>query len=167
MLGVYDLVRDSAWLGPGRQTVLLQRVPNASLPEEEGGKQTRQYNGFPEPLLRPNLLKNKGLSNGCKPVANANQTVETMKGHVRKRGKRSWAVIVDLGRDANGKRRQKWITVQGTRRDADRECARIIHEMETGAFVEPSRMSLRDYLGRWLDHASHRWPKRLLSVISN
>ena len=85
-----------------------------------------------------------------------------MKGHIRKRGKRSWAVIVDLGRDANDKRRQKWITVQGTRRDTDRECARIIHEMATGAFVEPSRLSLRDYLGRWLDHAKSQVAEKTL-----
>jgi integrase len=38
-----------------------------------------------------------------------------MKGHVRRRGKASWAVVLDLGRDGAGKRRQKWHSVKGTR----------------------------------------------------
>ena len=42
-----------------------------------------------------------------------------MKGHVRRRGKASWAVILDLGRDGAGKRRQKWHSVKGTRKDAE------------------------------------------------
>ncbi len=65
--------------------------------------------------------------------------------------------MIDLGRDTSGRRRQKWITVRGTRRNAERELARIIHEIETGAFVEPSRMGVGEYLERWLsDHAKSR-----------
>ncbi len=80
-----------------------------------------------------------------------------MKGHIRRRGKRSWAIVIDLGRDANGRRRQKWITVKGLRRDAERELARIINEIETGEFVEPSKMTVGEYLERWLsDHARTR-----------
>ena len=40
-----------------------------------------------------------------------------MQGHIRKRGKGSWTVVVDLGRDpASGKRRQLWRSVAGTKR---------------------------------------------------
>src|SRR5690606_14302789 len=73
-----------------------------------------------------------------------------MKGHLRKRGKSSWAIILDLGRDENGKRRQKWHTVRGTRRDAEAELARLVHELNTGGYVEPARMTVGDYLERWL-----------------
>ena len=72
-----------------------------------------------------------------------------MKGHIRRRGK-SWAVIIDLGRDASGKRRQKWHAVPGTRREAQRELARILNEVNTGAYVEPARMTVGDYLDRWV-----------------
>ena len=44
-----------------------------------------------------------------------------MIGHIRRRGKGSWAIVLNLGRDANGKRRQKWHTVHGTKRDAQKE----------------------------------------------
>jgi len=77
-----------------------------------------------------------------------------MKGHVRKRGTQSWAVVFDLGRDENGKRKQKWFSVKGTKRDAEREMARLVHELNTGSYIEPSRMSVGEYLDRWLaDHA--------------
>ncbi len=51
-----------------------------------------------------------------------------MKGHVRQRSKGSWSVVLYLGRKANGTPIQKWHTVRGTRRDAERELARLIHE---------------------------------------
>lgn len=74
-----------------------------------------------------------------------------MRGHVRKRGKGSWAIVLDLGRDANGKRKQKWITVRGSEKDAERELARLLHEMNTGQFVEPSKMTVAEYLRHWLE----------------
>ena len=74
-----------------------------------------------------------------------------MKGHIRQRGEKSWAIVLDLGRDAEGKRRQKWHTVRGRKKDAERELARLLHEINTGAYVEPSRMTLSDYLDRWLE----------------
>ncbi len=73
-----------------------------------------------------------------------------MKGHIRKRGKTSWAIVLDLGRDAAGKRRQKWHSVKGTRKDAEREVARLVNEMNNGAYIEPSRMKVDEYLERWL-----------------
>ncbi len=80
-----------------------------------------------------------------------------MRGHIKKRSKRSWSIWLDLGRDATGRRRQKCLTVKGARRDAERELNRIIREIETGAFVEPSKMTMTDYLDRWLkDHARNR-----------
>ena len=73
-----------------------------------------------------------------------------MKGHIRRRGKKSWAVILDLGRDETGKRKQKWHTVRGTKKDAEAELVRLIHELGTGEYVEPSKMLVREYLERWL-----------------
>jgi integrase len=76
-----------------------------------------------------------------------------MRGHVRKRGKASWAVVVDLGRDAQGKRRQKWHSVPGTKRDAERELARLLNDLNTGGYIEPTRLLVRDYLEKWLESA--------------
>ena len=74
----------------------------------------------------------------------------TMKGHIRQRSKGSWAIILDLGRDADGKRRQKWHTVRGTKKDAQRELAKLLHQLHTGEYIEPTQMTVVDYLKTWL-----------------
>lgn len=80
-----------------------------------------------------------------------------MRGHIRKRGKTSWAIVLDLGRDATGKRRQKWHAVKGTRRDAESEMTRLLNELRTGEYIEPSKVSVSEYLDRWLrDYAKPR-----------
>ncbi len=80
-----------------------------------------------------------------------------MKGHIRKRGKSSWAIVLDLGRDASGSRRQKWHSVKGRRRDAERELAKLLSELNTGSYVEPARMSVSEFFDRWL--ADYAKPK--------
>ena len=78
-----------------------------------------------------------------------------MKGHVRRRGRTSWAIVLDLGRGVDGRRRQKWHSVRGTREDAERELGRLLNEIGTGAYVEPANISVADYLERWLSDYAH------------
>lgn len=72
------------------------------------------------------------------------------KGHIKRRAEGSWTLWFELGKDENGKRKQKTVTVRGTKRDAQRELNRILHELNTGAFVEPAKMTVAQYLERWL-----------------
>ena len=95
-----------------------------------------------------------------------------MTGSIKKRSKNSWTIIIYLGRDSKtNKKRQKWYTVTGTKRDAEREKTRLLHELETGQYVEPSRMTVSEYLQKWLDHAKNKVnPKtheRYEQLISN
>jgi integrase len=56
-----------------------------------------------------------------------------MRGHIRRRGKRSWQLILPASRDpATGKRRQQSRNVRGTKKDAQVALVRWIHEIETG-----------------------------------
>ena len=74
-----------------------------------------------------------------------------MRGHLRKRGERSWAVVVDVGHDPRtGKRRQKWVSVKGTKRDAERRLAEIISDLNNGAYVDPVHVTLASYLDQWM-----------------
>ena len=75
-----------------------------------------------------------------------------MRGHIRRRGKDSWAIVIDQGRDADGKRRQKWHTVRGTKKLAQGELAAMLHQMNTGSYVEPNKLTVCQYLDRWLLH---------------
>jgi integrase len=68
---------------------------------------------------------------------------------VLRRG-RTWLVTVELGRDpATGKRRRTYATV-ATKRDARREEARLRHQTATGLDLEPTKITVADYLHRWL-----------------
>ncbi len=73
-----------------------------------------------------------------------------MRGHIKKRAKDSWSIVLDLGRDATGKRKQKWSTVRGTKKEAQAELSRLLNEINTGEYIEPSRMLVSEYLKRWL-----------------
>jgi len=77
-----------------------------------------------------------------------------MKGHIRQRSKGSWTIVLYLGRRPDGKPNQTWQTVRGTRRHAERELARLLHEVNIGGYVEPSRITVAEHLGRWLKDAA-------------
>jgi integrase len=77
-----------------------------------------------------------------------------MAGQIYKRGERTWLVRIFLGRDANGKQQFHHKTIHGTKRDADRYLVAARREMDLGVFVEPSAMSVNEYLDRWLRDAA-------------
>jgi integrase len=84
-----------------------------------------------------------------------------MRGHVRERGKGKWYAVLDVRDPATGKRRRKWHSLKAKgKREAQIECARLIHEMSTGAYIVPSRATLAAYLEVWLvDIKSRITPK--------
>lgn len=78
-----------------------------------------------------------------------------MKGCIHRRGKSSWGIVIELPRDELQKRRQKTFTVRGTKKAAEQELTRLLHELNTGAFIEPTRITVGEYLKRWLsDYAA-------------
>jgi integrase len=80
-----------------------------------------------------------------------------MRGHIRNRGA-SWAIVYDLPRDpSTGKRRKKWQGGFRTRRDAQRALADVLASLDRGTFVEPTKLTVGEYLvGTWLPAVSHR-----------
>src|SRR5262249_55073632 len=75
-----------------------------------------------------------------------------MKGHIRERSPGHWAIVIDVRDPAGGKRKQRWHSFKGTKREAQRECARLISERDKGTAVEPSRMTVTAFLERWIEH---------------
>ena len=73
-----------------------------------------------------------------------------MNGHIRSRGKNTWAIVIEREPDENGKRRQRWITVHGNKKFAEQERVRILHELQTGTLLDPSTVTVAEYLERWL-----------------
>ena len=60
-----------------------------------------------------------------------------MKGHIRKRGQRSWAVVVELERDpGTGRRRQQWHSSASTKRDIHLHVSPSLQEAAAQSFEE-------------------------------
>jgi hypothetical protein len=73
-----------------------------------------------------------------------------MKGSITQRSPGSWTMRFDLGVGPDGKRKQKRVTFRGTKAEVDREFRRMLHELDSGGFVEPAKLTLSAYLDRWL-----------------
>jgi integrase len=76
-----------------------------------------------------------------------------MRGHIRERSPGRWAIIIDLRHLETGKRKRKWHSFRGSKREAQVECARLISELKGGTYLEPSKTTFAQFLERWLDHA--------------
>ncbi|MGH7693265.1 MAG: tyrosine-type recombinase/integrase [Candidatus Dormibacteria bacterium] len=82
-----------------------------------------------------------------------------MQGHIHKRvhsmadGRTvtTWYVVIELDRDANGRRRQKWHGSYRTRREAEAARAKLVNEVNTGLYAEPTKLTLADWVNdSWL-----------------
>jgi integrase len=72
-------------------------------------------------------------------------------GHVRKQGEGSWELKFDIGTDAlTGKRRTRYATFKGTKREAERKLADLIAQADKGELVDPSKLTLGDHLDKRL-----------------
>jgi hypothetical protein len=73
------------------------------------------------------------------------------QGHIRQRGKRSWELKFDLGRDpVTGNRTSRYVNFQGTKREAQAELNRLLNRKNEGTYVDPTKMSVAEYLEHWL-----------------
>jgi integrase len=71
-----------------------------------------------------------------------------MKGHLRERSPGHWAIVIDA-QDASGKRKRRWHSFAGTKREAQVECARLISEAQTGTAINPDKVTLGQFLDRF------------------
>jgi hypothetical protein len=69
-----------------------------------------------------------------------------MKGHIRERSPGRWAIIIDVPDPQTGKRRRKWHAFRGNKREAQRECARLISTIGQGSYVERSKTAVGDFV---------------------
>ena len=80
-----------------------------------------------------------------------------MRGTLKQRSPGSWTIILDAGRDpSTGKRRQQWHTVKGTKREAEKRLAELVHQVDTGDYSSPSKVTVGAFLERWL--TDYAWP---------
>jgi len=83
-----------------------------------------------------------------------------MKGHIRERSPGHWAIIIDLHDPETGKRRRKWHSFRGTRRQAQVKCSELIAAIKGETYVDPSRQTLAQYLDKWLTYMASQLSPR-------
>jgi integrase len=77
-----------------------------------------------------------------------------MRGNITRRGKTSWRLKFDAGRDPKTSQRlTKFVTVRGTRKDAERELTRLLTAADGGTLVDPNKVTVGEYLDTWLSGA--------------
>jgi integrase len=74
------------------------------------------------------------------------------RGHIRQRGKDSWQLKFDAGRDPlTGNRRIEYVTFRGSKRSAQRELNRLLSEVDSKGYVPQQGTTVGEYARRWLD----------------
>lgn len=81
-----------------------------------------------------------------------------MPGHIEKRSKSSWRIVLDLGRDpVTAKRVRKVRSIKGTRRDAEKLLRQMEYEAEQGTLSHaPERLTVAEFMEQWLSDIQHR-----------
>lgn len=72
-----------------------------------------------------------------------------MRGCITKKGT-SYYVVVDIGKDSAGKRKQKWFGGYKTKKEAEKNLVKHISDIENNTLVSSDKMTLKDYLNYWL-----------------
>ena len=103
-----------------------------------------------------------------------------MAGQLIRRGANSWLLRVYQGRTAGGKREYFNKTVRAPKKVAQQVLTKLLRDRDTGVLLEPSRETLGDYLGQWLEvwakprvrartYGSYRWlvGKYVMPVIGS
>jgi len=72
-----------------------------------------------------------------------------MKNGIRRRGN-SYAIFISLGKDPiTGKYDYHWETIRGTKKEAEKRRTELLHQLDTGTFIRPSKTTFAEYLERW------------------
>lgn len=96
-----------------------------------------------------------------------------MRGHIVKRYKNSYTVVLNLGIDpTTGKRKQQWLSVKGTRKDAEKRLSELLHQVDTGSFIRPGKVTVAEFLEHWLKdyaaaHVRPRTFQRYQGIVRN
>jgi integrase len=69
-----------------------------------------------------------------------------MRGHLRERSPGHWAIVIDVRDPETGKRKRRWYTFKGTKREAQTKQAELVASMAKGDYVEPSKVTVAEFM---------------------
>jgi integrase len=73
-----------------------------------------------------------------------------MKGHLQRRGARSWRLKYDVDANGRGARQTRYVTLRGTKAQAQKQAAKILASVAADAHVDPSVETVAGFVERWL-----------------
>src|SRR6516165_439947 len=71
-----------------------------------------------------------------------------MRGNITRRGKSSWRLKFDVG--TGTERKIAYVTVRGTRKEAEAELAKRLNEHAEGRYVPPTVETVESYARHWI-----------------
>jgi hypothetical protein len=96
------------------------------------------------------------------------------RGHITQRGKHSWRLKFDAGRDpVTGERKTQYHTFRGTKREAQVKLAELITSAAKGEYVEPAKTTVAEFLRARVDQweaagdISARTAERYRQLVEN
>ena len=80
------------------------------------------------------------------------------RGSVKQRSPGSWSIVYDVGYTIDpttgGKKRiQKWRTIRGSKREAQKMLTQVLRDLDKGDYVERTKQTLGEWLTSWLEKA--------------
>jgi integrase len=73
-----------------------------------------------------------------------------MRGQLIQRSPGSWTIVLFTGRDVNGRKCYRQHAIRGSKKDTERARTRLLHALDAGTYLEPSRQTTGEYLNDWL-----------------
>ncbi|MEI6914241.1 MAG: site-specific integrase, partial [Armatimonadota bacterium] len=78
-----------------------------------------------------------------------------MKASIYELGPGKFRIVYDAPPGPDGRRRQKTLTISGSKKEAQKKRVEILHRLQTGDYVDPARTTVAEFLEQWLrDDAS-------------
>jgi integrase len=96
-----------------------------------------------------------------------------MKGHIRERSPGHWAIVIDVRDPVTGKRKRKWHSFRGTKREAETKRAELVASVGKDDYVEPSKVTVAEFLRGRVDQweaageISARTAQRYRQLVEN
>lgn len=74
-----------------------------------------------------------------------------LPGSIVERSPGRWAIILEQRDPHTGKRKQKWHSFKGNKKEAMAERVRLLHETNNGTYVEPDKITVGQWIDQWIE----------------
>lgn len=74
-----------------------------------------------------------------------------MQGHLEKRGKDTWTIVIDTGKNPiTNKRDRIRKAVKGTKPEVQKVMNEMLHKLQTGTYIETHKLTVGGYFDHWI-----------------